>query len=286
MIRLSPGILASSHSLLKLMVEHEDLNIIERVQRQASIDGTKTDDVIDTAKACGWIEVIDEIAVLSASGIKYASSFDRDTKRLMISDYISNSLDSWRILIPRGRKECSSYLPADVLSCFNAADLLSTPATDEAVLWWDQQAQIIRSAQVLSNLDIGRIGEKHTLAYEIKRTGCNPIWKSVESNLAGYDVLSVTSHKNKSSLLIEVKTSNKPVETARAFITRHEWETSRTAVHYVFHFWSLCDDSKKFATITTSEIEMHVPADAGSGRWEGVEVPYKAFEHNFESIER
>ena len=77
-IRLSPGILVSSHHLLKKMKIHESNEILLHYAKNKSIDGTKTQDVIDTIILCSWIEVIDNTARLTPRGVHIATYFDND----------------------------------------------------------------------------------------------------------------------------------------------------------------------------------------------------------------
>ena len=281
MIRLSPGILVSSHQLLSRMYRYKNFDILSQLTKNHSIDGTKTIDVLDTIRACKWIEVVEDSARLSPMGNRIAQGFDVRIKRLMIGDYIKYASDSWISLIPRGRKECSPYLPSDVLTCIKNAGLLTTPVTDEIVLWWDQQSQTVRNEQVLSNLNTGRIGEKLTIAFERDRTSVDPVWKSVESNFAGYDILSIVNKLDTARLSIEVKTSEKPMVSASAFITRHEWDVACDSVQYLFYFWHLSGTQKMLAIVTPEELQGHLPVDKGEGKWQNAEVLFRIFEKNF-----
>jgi len=280
MIRLSPGILVSSHHLLKKMFEHKHYDILHFTETH-TIDGTKTLDVVDTIKACEWIEIIDGTAKLTSRGIQIAQTFDIKIKRLMIGDYIKHSTDSWISIIPRGRKECSLYFPSDVLACIKNAGLLIIPATDDIVLWWDQQSQLIRKEQELAALEIGRIGEKLTLEYEKKRTGKNPTWKSIESNLAGYDVLSILKKDSTIRLSIEVKTSEKPIETAKAYITRREWDVAINSENYMFYFWLIDGNQKKLAILNVNELRVNIPNDEGEGEWLKATIPFNFYANKF-----
>jgi len=282
MIRLSPGILASSYILLRRVYEHDNYNLQPLVGRNNSIDGTKADDVIDTMCACKWVIIEHGNGVLSEKGKKYALEFNPIVKRQMISDFIMNTSDSWISLIPRGRKECIAYIPADVLACFQSAELLITPPTDDVVLWWDQQSLLIRDNQILSSLSIGRIGEKLTIKYEKRRTQVMPIWKAIESNLAGYDVLSFLGEGSTVRLAIEVKASERSMDTATALITRNEWDTAIESKHYLFHFWLLNDVYKKLAILTAEDISFHIPKDQGLGKWKDTMIDFKLFAHKFQ----
>jgi len=282
MIRLSPGILASSHILLRRIYEHDNYNLESLSGKNTSIDGTKAHDVIDTMLACKWYKIEHKKNVLSEKGKEYALKFDSIIKRQMISDFIKQSSDSWITLIPRGRKECIAYMPADILACFQSAELLENPPSDDVVLWWDQQSQMIRSDQTLLSLSIGRIGEKLTIKYEKNRTKIMPIWKSIESNIAGYDVLSFIEKDSTVRLAIEVKASERSIDTATAFITRNEWDTAINSKHYLFHFWLLSDSQKKLAILQTEDISLHMPRDQGSGKWKEALLQFKLFEQKFQ----
>ena len=282
MIRLSPGILVSSHKMIKRIYEYEHFDVFNQSVKNQSIDGTKTSDVVDTIIACNWVEVIQGSARLSSRGIQIAKEFDSNIKRLMIGDYIRHASDPWISLIPRGRKECEPYLHQDVLACFKNEGLLATPPTDDVILWWDQQAQFVRKDVELTTLEIGRIGEKLTIAHERKRTKKEPVWKSIESNLAGYDILSILETGSTAQLSIEVKTSEKPIELAKAFITRHEWEVALNTRHYQFHFWSIKGGGNQIAVINPEDIEKHLPTDQGDGRWDLAEVAFSSFANLFQ----
>jgi len=281
MIRLSPGILASSHKLLRKKMDHELFDILSQSKKNESTDGTKTQDVIDTIIACKWIEIFEETARLSARGVQIASAFDQSIKRLMICDYIRYSTDSWVSLIPRGRKECAQYLPPDVLACIKNSGLLISPVTDDVVLWWDQQTQVIRKIQDLASLKIGRVGEKLTIAHEKQRTGRDPVWKSVESNLAGYDVLSILEQGSTIRLPIEVKASERPISIAEAFITRHEWDVAVDSSFHRFHFWQIDGAKSKLAILEVNDLQKHIPIDEGDGAWLQVTIPFRAYIDRF-----
>ena len=264
------------------MYEYENYDVLAQFTITPNIDGTKTLDVVDTIIACKWIEVIGETARLSPRGIQIAQNFDTVIKRLMIEDYIRHSTDPWISLIPRGRKECSPYLPPDVLACIKNAGLLVIPAADDIVVWWDKQAQFIRKELELATLEIGRIGEKLTLEYEKRRTGKEPVWKSIETNLAGYDVLSILEKGSTVRLSIEVKASEKPIKIANAYITRHEWNVAIESANHQFHFWQIESNQKMLATLDVNELQPNIPKDKGEGIWQMVTVPFSKYADRFQ----
>lgn len=61
-------------------------------------------------------------------------------------------------------------------------------------------------------------------------------------------------------------------------ITRNEWERAMEVENHRFHLWSLKDgEAAKLATLVPEQLAMHVPINTGSGQWESVEIPFKAF---------
>lgn len=85
----------------------------------------------------------------------------------------------------------------------------------------------------------GRTGERLSLAFEKDRTGKQPIWQSIESNLSGFDILSCLSDMDASPLQIEVKASENSWNYADFHLTANEWESATLARNYMFHLWVL-----------------------------------------------
>ena len=122
------------------------------------------------------------------------------------------------------------------------------------------------------------------MRYEQERVGRRPIWKSIESNLSGYDLLSLVTQEDSSTLQIEVKASEQPVDSTSMHITRTEWEVASTGGRYVFHLWSMTEGGKRLAVVTPADVAGHVPTNSGFGRWESVEIPFRAFEDSFQEV--
>ncbi|NJD02813.1 MAG: DUF3883 domain-containing protein [Ruminiclostridium sp.] len=144
-------------------------------------------------------------------------------------------------------------------------------------MWWDDLFVKIYNEREAEKLLVGRYGEKLSVRYELKRTEQRPIWKSIDSNLAGYDLLSQVSKFNDNKLLIEVKASKYEYLHAVAHITRNEWETACLSTNYCFHLWLLSDEPQ-IAIIPFDDMKMHIPEDNGSGSWESVSIPYHSFD--------
>lgn len=136
--------------------------------------------------------------------------------------------------------------------------------------------------------ETGRSGEKLTIDYEKRRTGLEPYWAAIESNLAGYDISSVRSATKNDQILIEVKTSTQAPGYATCIISRHEWETAtrgNNVERYYFYLWWIRDGIKKLAIVSVAEMASQIPSDMNQGKWENVRVPYSAYEKRFLPIE-
>jgi hypothetical protein len=286
MIRLSPGILNSTYRTLALIKEYKISRPDILLTRFQSIDGTKIDDIIDTAHQCQWINLSASTISLTAKGEFYSENFDIETKRAMMSDFINYTNPSWGFLIPRGRMECVPYMPVDVKACFLNAKLLEYPPSEDIVFWWDNQLLNIQKKKEVTNLSCGRVGEKLSLFYEKERTGWDAQWKSVESNLLGYDILSRVDRSSTTQMLIEVKSSENAIEYAIAYISRHEWDIAIQSKHYLFYFWLLERPCPRIAIIHPCDIEKHIPKDQGSGMWETTEIYFRLFKENFQKYPR
>ena len=133
-------------------------------------------------------------------------------------------------------------------------------------------------------MQVGREGERCSIAFEERRVGRRPEWQSIESNKSGFDLLSTMEQTDPTDLQIEVKASVRPLSAASMHVTRNEWETAQTAEQYLFHVWSLTDSGKRLAILSPEDIVAHVPSENGQGRWETVEIPCRAFATMFRPI--
>lgn len=128
------------------------------------------------------------------------------------------------------------------------------------------------------------LGERLTMKFEEMRTGVKPDWHSIETNRSGYDILSRRSSEDGDSLLIEVKSSSQPLETACAIISRHEWDVAsllNNQGRYLFYIWKLGTATNQLAIITVEEMSCHIPLDHEYGTWESVHIPFVAFADRF-----
>lgn len=216
-------------------------------------------------------------------GIAQAYQDKHDLERAfrgVLYEYICEVRPAWANKIPAGREEAFAGMNKDELFCFKEAGLACRPVTTSVVAWWDEVANHFRSQADNDLLQVGRAGEKLTIVYELERTGRLPSWISVESNFAGYDILSCESGTSERRRLIEVKCSKKEEGDAEFYITRNEWETALTCINdYYFYLWEISKENK-LAIVPASTMENHVAKNTGAGRWVSVAIPFETFSKN------
>jgi len=126
-----------------------------------------------------------------------------------------------------------------------------------------------------------RAAEQLTIDYEIKRlkeVGIDkaPIWKGLDDNFAGYDVLSYD--KGEFGLLnrmIEVKSTT--ASPLRFFLSRPEWEQAlKAGPAYFCHVWDMAKNPPVLYVRTSAQIAPHIPSDNEKGKWSNAEIPLSA----------
>ena len=243
----------------------------------------------DFAKQCEWITQVHEDISFTAVGKDISHRFnglmiDPELWKLILHRYITICQPAWSKRIPFGRKEAYLFMNEEEQRCFVEAGLIDSYDI-ETVEWWDKLAEAERIKKDAILDDIGRNGERLTIQYEESRTGHKPDWRSIESNLAGYDILSQRSAENCERVLIEVKSSQQPIDTACLIISRHEWNTARMKnnLHrYLFYLWDLSTSDQRLAIISAEEMTSQIPKDNEYGLWESVRVPFKVFATRFQ----
>jgi hypothetical protein len=211
---------------------------------------------------------------LSERGNEISNNEYQPALLLQLEDLISNFNPVWASIIPKGRSEAKNFLPQDALQCFKECGLFGK-LTDELIRFWDKLALAYRNYSQIRMTEIGRAGEKLSYEYERNRTGHDPVWQSVESNLSGFDLLSIVKKMDDQKLKIEVKATTSNLNYAKIHISKNEWETALSSINYIFHLWHI-NDTPKLYTATLEEIRKHIPIDSGEGNWESVELPFKA----------
>lgn len=233
--------------------------------------------ILKTAQQANWIHFTESGTVeLTSRGVFIAaSSPPEETLRYQLRDLILAVKPTWALLIPKGRAETEKYLNTDTKQCFHEAALMADTSAD-IIDWWDTLAKAARGLEEDTNLDTGRYGERLSFDYESQRTGHNPIWQSIESNLSGYDLLSRVDRNDQTALYIEVKTSKVPVSEAQMHLSKNEWDVACTTEYYRFHLWSL-HPFPQVLVVSKEEMAHHIPKDMGHGKWKSAVIPFRIF---------
>lgn len=288
---ISVNIVAQS-LLLGKSIKNNDCHTIENIRQLRLPYGINLNSSLDFAMQCQWVSNVNADVVFTDNGNNIIEMFDGQSIsmqlwRRILYIYITVCSPAWCRRIPYGRREAYLFMNEEEQRCFEEAGLVDSQ--DESVIdWWDTLANEERNRSNAALGDIGRRGERLTMAYEELRTGVKPNWRSIETNLSGYDILSQRSSNEKEKLLIEVKTSNQQLETACANISRHEWNVAvmkNNRSRYFFYFWALSGHGNRLAIINVDEMSNHIPEDNESGKWENVNIPFNAFREMFENCE-
>ncbi len=262
----------------KTFTEVDHLTVCYGINKRAAFD---------FAIQCQWIEENSVGIEFTKHGEDIISSFkgtsiSLDLWRIALYDYISVCRPAWSNMIPYGRKEVYLFMTNDEKRCFTEAGLMDS--TDDVVVrWWDRVAMLFRDEKQDTIEDIGRDGERRTMAYEESRTNARPHWESLDSNYSGYDIMSKRDKGSEESILIEVKSSQKNLSEAKMIITRNEWDVAVCGYNinrYFFYLW-LLGKKERLAIIPAYLMKKHIPNDIGGGRWKETEVPFSLFEDEF-----
>jgi hypothetical protein len=274
----SVGILYSCGEFLRY-IEDEHLSVHELTKFFDKFYVAKSNQVLHLSQKCGWIEIAQDGSIkITPAGFVISTKDPELALRDQLRDYILNVQPPWSGLLPRGREEAVRFFSDDIRQCFDEAVLLSD-CDDEIVQWWDSLSSAARGRRNDSLSEIGRKGEKLSLRYERERTKNNPTWMAIESNLAGFDLQSVISESDRSALFIEVKTSEKKLQSAEIFISKNEWRVAKSSQNFVFHIWIDVCLSAQLLVLTTESIGKHIPENIGEGYWQSVMIPVEPLEN-------
>lgn len=208
------------------------------------------------------------------------SGYEARVRRALL-DYIDVVRPPWIQNATFGRNRVITFAGSDIAQVFVEAGLAY--GTDKDVVdFWDELAARARGQKGVRLNAVGRAGERLTIELETRRTGRAPKWVSVDSNADGYDVLSVAGPADSRHLSIEVKATT--VGAAGSFhLTANEWERAIVSDLYAFHLWDMRAAIPALAVLSKEDVDPHIPADRGNGRWESVEIPFGAFSERFEA---
>lgn len=286
MIRLSMNVLASALALLNRIETYTFSSLSELAY--SKIASISAEDIFAFSSNCGWVSENENELALTKRGTGLLRLQTQgllvDLKRQMLTDYVLKCAPIWSNRIPYGRREASIFMYKDEKACFADAGLLSDKLNPGIIGWWDTIAIQIRTQTQQAKSETGRLGERNTIKYERNRTNSDPVWMSIDSNLAGYDIKSQMSKDNSGPLLIEVKASTFALGQAEFHITSHEWNVALTSRAYVFHLWCLFGNKKMLAIISPSDVMPYIPTNNLEGQWESANIPFSCFENKFVEI--
>ena len=211
---------------------------------------------------------------------------DEDRQKELQSTLLNMALAHrpfWANMSIYGRDRIKRLINKNEFQCLEFAGLFASPPSLKVVEWWDTLSQAVRENVDHNKLELGRQGEMLTLNYEINRLkmiglgDMMPLWKSIEDNTAGYDVMSYDfDHEGTvREVYIEVKASN--AEPCRFFLTRGEWDIAidKNAA-YMFHLWNMSNEELNICAV--EQVKAHIANDKGQGRWVTIELPFSICE--------
>jgi hypothetical protein len=286
---ISVGRVSESLMLLRTIDELNCSSYNDMTQLKV-IYGINKDMALEFAIEFGWVFLRGDDLTITTVGkdilqLFYLNTINEELWRTILRQYIIEMSPAWASLIPRGRKEAFIFMSTEERRCFVESGLMNSTSS-VVVDWWDNLSESLRKDATSRHLGIGREGERLTLKYETLRTEHDPYWQSVESNLSGFDILSISSRENPElQILIEVKSSNQDVEHAEFVVSRNEWEvaTCKNNINrYFFYIWLLGKENA-LAILKPTDIVDHIPINSGLGSWLDVKIPYSLFINKFKA---
>lgn len=281
MIGLSPGLAQGCFELLAL-VSRQQLTLPEIKNSFAYLGSLPSEKVVEASQAFNWLQVNGGgQAELTPAGSRLLALSGYEAQlRQAILDYIDIERPSWVQNASFGRSRVISFAGSQIAQVFVEAGLVDS-SSDAVVAFWDALSARARGQRDDRLTQIGRLGERLTIAFEQQRTGKMPVWVAIDNNADGYDVLSVVGARDQQKLTIEVKTSTQG-KSGLAILTRNEWERAIDSDSHVFHLWNLRDQAHPMLAIVSNEQMFdHLPIDQGTGQWERTQIPFSAFAESF-----
>ncbi len=286
MMKLSTGIITDALFLLHSITANNIILKTDLVYLHIT-HATSLETTFSFLESMHWLAENEGVIQLSAEGCQLGREFDcisisLQMWRRILEQYILQIKPIWSARIPFGRQEASVHMSMDETRCFMEAGLLTMPPSMAAIEWWDRIATKIRKIHDQRKNEIGRIGERLSIAYETKRTGIIPTWQAIETNLSGYDLISRRNKVDHTRLMIEVKATTALISESSFHISRNEWDVAllNENDNYVFHLWYIGNDYR-IAIISPKQLSPFIPTDGICSRWESVEIQFSAFLKQF-----
>lgn len=281
MTGFSPGLALGCFELLE-MAERRDLRLASVAVEFSKIGVMPAKSVLYLAQTLNWVRAGEDgraVVTVEGSRILSLSGYEARVRRALL-DYIDVVRPPWIQNATFGRNRVITFAGSDIAQVFVEAGLAY--GTDKDVVdFWDELAARARGQKGVRLNAVGRAGERLTIELETRRTGRVPKWVSIDSNADGYDVLSIAGPADSRNLSIEVKATT--VGAAGSFhLTANEWERALVSDLHAFHLWDMRAASPALAVLSKEDVDPHIPADRGNGRWESVEIPFGAFSGRFE----
>ncbi len=239
-------------------------------------------DVLETAIALRWLEISAEGLLTPTVRGERALACDDDRLRMrsLVLDHIDAENPPWLQLASYGRRELLLQAPPGLRQVLVEAGLAYGDDAD-TVHFWDVLAARARGMRNAALTEIGRRGERLTIARERERIGSPPKWIALDSNAEGYDVLSQLSASDSRRLSIEVKATQQSHLSGSFHVSRNEWDFAGEALHHAFHLWDLSGTPPRLAVLSVEQIADHIPSDRGEGNWESAMIPFRVFGPSF-----
>lgn len=276
----SPGIAYGCFELLDFLADAAmPLEHAKGLGKLGVVDASR---VTRCALALGWVEVNEDgqlLATARGQSVRVLPMTEQRLRRALL-DMVEATDPPWVQNARFGRRRFLKYAPIEIAQICDEAGLAEN-ADEETVTFWDLLAARARGLHDVHLNEIGRDGERLTLAFEATRTGRLPKWVALDSNEDGYDILSQMANDDTRRLCIEVKASRQGVN-GSFYVTRHEWETALSLLNFCMHLWDVSKARPTLAVLSTCDLEEHLPVDNGVGLWDVAKVPFSAFSGRFE----
>jgi hypothetical protein len=274
---LSPGLVHSCSELLSL-INRRAVSLLQIRASFTSIGVIPIENTIDYSQRMNWLLTNDAgLAEVTRSGNRLLSSEPiHGRMRQALLDIIEIDRPVWIQNAIQGRRQVLDFVSTAIAQVFLEAGLVDGTSPD-VVAFWDTLAQEARGQRNSMLLQIGREGERLSIAYETARTGRTPRWVAIDNNADGFDLLSVVSDTSTQKLSIEVKATTVGTS-AVLHMTRNEWDYALGARTHVFHLWDMTSPEPRLAVLQWQDIGDHIPTDNQDGLWQQATIPFNVFE--------
>lgn len=279
MNRVRPGLLYAAPEMLRLVRTH-GLDRKGLITQFGLVNQVRCQDILELAIDSHWIvqDATGRLAVTARGETICAIPDIEAALRQQLHDVVVHSRPTWALRLLAGRSEMRALADADVVQCFTEAGLL-TSYDQDVVQVLDAMQTAMRGKRNDDNLASGRFGERLTIVHEELRTAHPPEWIAIDTNRAGYDILSREDGLGSARLPIECKASTERLEEGVFYLSRNEWNQTSAFPNYTYHLWSL-KQPYRLLVVPHQEVGPHIPTDGGTGVWDRVKIPYSPFLHH------